>query len=239
MRVALTIATVAISLMTAGLARAQTPPDPVGYLAVSGWYKDLGVQARYQQAMLKSIHQHGYQKAVVGLPGVNLRVIEGNWAPRFLLLASFPNERKVKEFWWSDDYQEARKIRLDDAHLDVAQIDGLPGATPTMGEQSAYLVFFARLQDRDRFIREYAPFAPAVAEKHGGRFLVRAGRENIEALEGNWLNASMVVLEFPTIQALRTFWDSEEYRRLSDVRKATGLWSVIEIAPMPKAGPAK
>ncbi|GAB7551222.1 hypothetical protein NRB_07190 [Novosphingobium sp. 11B] len=213
---------------------AQTPlqaqtEQKSGYLIVSGWYKDAAVQRAYQPEMLKVIRQYDYEKAIVGLPGVNLRVLEGGWTPRFMLLARFPNQMRVKQFWWSDAYQEAREIRLDGAYLDVVTVQGLTGASPTMSTGNAYLVFLMHLKDREKFIKEYAPFAPAVVDKYSGKFIVRSGRENIELLEGNWPNQGIVVVQFPNTDALRNFWSSEEYRKLSEVRKLTGDWSVIEI----------
>ncbi|WP_454560603.1 DUF1330 domain-containing protein [Parapedomonas caeni] len=211
---------------------AQLQPAQSGYLVVSGWYKDLAVQRVYTDAMRKVIRDYGYQGAVVAMPVVNSRVLEGNWAPRFMILARFPSEQDVKQFWWSDAYQEVKKLRVGQSVLDVAEINGLPGVEATFGPESAYLIFYVRLTDQARFLKEYAPVAPAVVTRHGGKFLIRAGRGDIETLEGDWMNASMVVVEFPSAQALRAFWNSDDYRRLSEIRKQTGDWSVVEILPM-------
>ncbi len=238
MRTLIAAGAMALALATGSATTAQpaAPAQPTGpsagYLAVSGWYKDRAVQQAYTKAMTEVIRQHGYQGAVIGTPGLNLRVIEGDWLPRFMILARLPSEKNVKEFWWSDEYAEAKTIRLGEAYLDVAQVDGLPGAEPAMGPDSAYLVFFVKMTDQKRFFAEYAPFAPAVVAEHEGNFLIRSGRGDIETLEGDWLNASMVVVEFPSTEKLRAFWDSPEYKALSEVRKATGDWSVIEITPM-------
>ncbi|TXS91986.1 DUF1330 domain-containing protein [Parahaliea maris] len=203
-----------------------------GYLLVTGWYKDLGVQRAYTAEMTEVIRRYGYQGAAIGMPGVNLAVLEGEWTPRFMILAKFPSGDAVRKFWWSEDYQQAKKLRLGQGYLDVATVDGLPGTEARVDGEAAYLVFFADLKDRKTFLEQYAPFAPAVVARHGGEFVIRADRTQIESLEGDWINASLVVVEFPSVANLKAFWGSEDYQRLSRIRASTGKWSVVEILPM-------
>ena len=207
---------------------AATPP---GYIFVTGWYKDFGVQRAYNQAVVPVLRQHGYERSVLGMPGSNLRVVEGEWAPRMTLLIRFATEAHAKRFWWSDAYQEVKEIRAAVSALDIVQVDGVPGVMPLMNETSAYLVFYAAIADRARFAEEYLPFAPGVVKDFGGQFLVSAARGDAELLEGAYDNVSLVIVEFPTLDALTAFWESDDYRRLSDIRKATGRWSVVEISP--------
>lgn len=204
-----------------------------GYLLVTGWYRDAGIQREYTRAVAPVLAAHGYTGAVVGSHGVNMRVLEGDWRPGLsLLLIRFPSEAAAKAFWWSDEYRVLRNFRLEASSLDVLQIDGLPDVVPTMGADSAYLFFLAEVRDRERFVRDYAAQAPAVLHAHGGQFIVRQTREDSELLEGAHLPGSLIVVEFPDTDALRAFWDSEEYRRLSEVRMATGKWSVVEVLPL-------
>ncbi len=179
-------------------ARAQTPPT--GYLLVSGWYKDRGVQREYMRAVTPILQAHGYEKAVKG-------------------------------FWWSPEYQELKKIRAGASALDVLQVDGVAGVQPRMDGQSAYLVFLADIKDRKRFLEGYAPYAPDVVRAHGGEFLIRAAQADTELLEGAHLPGSLIVVEFPDADALRKFWNGEAYRRLSEIRRTTGKWSVVELVP--------
>lgn len=224
----------ALCLLAAASAPARSAEQgAAAYLGVMGWYKDAAAQREYTRVTADILRKHGYQGAIIGTPGLNLRVLEGNWTPRLLILASFPADKDVKRFWWSDDYRAARKIRLEQAHLDVAGIDGVPGVMPSRSPKSAHLVFFMKITDRAGFLKDYAPFAPSVVERHAGKFIIRTGREDIDALEGDWQNAGMVVVEFPDVERLRAFWTSDDYRKLSQVRKTTGDWSVVEIVPAP------
>lgn len=59
-------------------------------------------------------------------------------------------------------------------------------------------------------IEEYRKQVPATVEKYGGRFAVRGGK--FEVLEGTWQPKRVVVLEFPSVEQAKRWYDSEEYR---------------------------
>lgn len=224
---------VALAAQASG-ARAESPPT--GYLLVSGWYKDRGVQRDYMSRVTPILKANGYEKAVIAGTSHAMTVIEGDWIPGdVLILLKFPSERDVRRFWWSVEYQELKKLRAGASSLDVLQVDGVPGIQPRMDGRSAYLVFLADIKDRKRFLEGYAPFAPDVVRAHGGEFLIRASQADTELLEGAHLPGSLIVVEFPDAEALRKFWTSDAYRRLSEIRKTTGKWSVLQL--LPAAGP--
>lgn len=78
---------------------------------------------------------------------------------------------------------------------------------------SAYLLVDTHVRERDSPERKrYVEEAPKTVEKYGGRYLVRTGK--LEVLEGDWAPEILVVLEFPSMQALKRWYDSEEYRRI-------------------------
>jgi len=54
----------------------------------------------------------------------------------------------------------------------------------------------------------YRDLAAQSIERHGGRYLVRGGDQ--EVLEGEWSPATIIV-EFPTIEAARSWYDSSDY----------------------------
>ena len=53
---------------------------------------------------------------------------------------------------------------------------------------------------------------------HGGRFLVRGGA--VEVREGDPGIGRLVVLEFESVEAARTFYDSPEYQAVVPIREA-------------------
>lgn len=221
------------ALCVALLGSAALAEEPaVGYLLVSGWYKDRGVQREYMKAVTPVLKANGYETAVIAGMGYEAQVIEGDWVPGdVLILLKFGNEKQVRNFWWSPEYQEVKKIRARASALDVLQVDAVPGVRPRMDGRSAYLYFLADLKDRKRFVEQYAPHAPDVVRSYGGEFLIRASQADTELLEGSHLPGSLIVVEFPDGDSLQRFWDSAEYRRLSEIRRSTGKWSVVRLLP--------
>jgi uncharacterized protein (DUF1330 family) len=77
----------------------------------------------------------------------------------------------------------------------------------------------------------YKGYSAVVGEsiaKYGGRFLVRAGA--VHGLEGEWPARRRVILEFPTVEAAKTWWDSPEYAKPKAMRRAnsTGRLLLLE-----------
>ncbi|HEY3806385.1 MAG TPA: DUF1330 domain-containing protein [Kofleriaceae bacterium] len=73
---------------------------------------------------------------------------------------------------------------------------------------AAYLI--SRLDVSDpAAIAEYARRAPESIERYGGKYLVRRG--DVTVLEGEW-NPTLVIVEFPTVEAARQWYASPEYQ---------------------------
>jgi uncharacterized protein (DUF1330 family) len=70
-----------------------------------------------------------------------------------------------------------------------------------------------------------------MVEKHGGRFTVTSSEARI--VEGKWLPGRLVVVEFPTMQALREWYDSEEYRPLLEMRLKSSQSEAIMVEGNP------
>jgi uncharacterized protein (DUF1330 family) len=74
---------------------------------------------------------------------------------------------------------------------------------------------------------EYRRQVPATVEKYGGRFVVRGGAS--ETLEGDWGPKRVVVLEFPTMDALKRWYNSAEYKPLIALRQKNASGNVIAV----------
>jgi uncharacterized protein (DUF1330 family) len=74
---------------------------------------------------------------------------------------------------------------------------------------------------------EYRRQVPATIEKYGGRFVVRGGAS--ETLEGDWGPKRVVVLEFPTMEALKRWYNSAEYKPLIALRQKNASGNVIAV----------
>jgi uncharacterized protein (DUF1330 family) len=64
----------------------------------------------------------------------------------------------------------------------------------------------------------YRSRTAAIIERYGGHILVRGGA--IEVREGDPGIGRLVILEFPGVEAARTFYDSPEYQAILPIRQA-------------------
>jgi uncharacterized protein (DUF1330 family) len=91
----------------------------------------------------------------------------------------------------------------------------------------AYILVDCEVTDPQRY-EAYKALAPAAIARYGGRYLVRGG-ETVK-LEGNWTPKRVVVLEFPTLEAAKTFYDSPEYRTARDARAGAANMNLVAVA---------
>jgi uncharacterized protein (DUF1330 family) len=66
--------------------------------------------------------------------------------------------------------------------------------------------------------KEYTAHVPATIAKYGGRFVVRGGKAH--TLEGEWPERRRVLIEFPSVEAARKWFDSPEYEKPKAMRQA-------------------
>ena len=88
----------------------------------------------------------------------------------------------------------------------------------------AYFVVNIEVTDPEGFER-YRAEVPAVIARFGGRYLVRGGA--LHWIEGSLPLQRLVILEFPSMQAARAFYDSAEYAPLLKLRLATTRSDVV------------
>jgi uncharacterized protein (DUF1330 family) len=64
--------------------------------------------------------------------------------------------------------------------------------------------------------KEYAKRVPATIQQYGGKYLVRGGA--VTPKEGGWSPKRVVVLEFPSMEQARKWYDSPEYAPVLAIR---------------------
>ena len=87
----------------------------------------------------------------------------------------------------------------------------------------AFMIIQADITDPEQF-KEYAMRTPAVVAAHGGRYRVMRG--DMEQLEGPDDARKVVVSEWPSMDAARAFWNSDEYAELKKLREGAADVSV-------------
>jgi len=89
---------------------------------------------------------------------------------------------------------------------------------------AAYFIVDIDIRDA-AFLEEYRNRMPATLTKYGGRYIVRGGK--FEILEGNWGPKRLLLLEFPSVEHAKQWYDSEDYRPLKAMRLKASSSNVI------------
>lgn len=223
----------------------DNPSTTPGYMLVLGAFKNLGMQSEYSGISYGRLHANGYTGSIFGMPGENMQLLEGSWNPGPFVLVQFESEANVKQYWWDDEHHAAWKVVKPTTALDIFKFDGAPGSAGklsamTKQNTAAYLVFLkGKITDKETYNKEYIPFAGGVFQKYGARSVLSSSREQTELLNGSELDGWISVAEFESSEKLTEFLTSKEYTNLSEVRKATGEWSVLRIDPRDWAAVAR
>jgi len=103
---------------------------------------------------------------------------------------------------------------------------------------------YLSIKTKSRDAEQYAKYVQAVRElaaQWGSRYVVRS--RPVEALEGDpdqWGDYLLLVSEWPSVDAARRFWRSEEYQTVRKLRADAGEVHVVlaeELPPSPLRDP--
>lgn len=94
----------------------------------------------------------------------------------------------------------------------------------------AYLIADVTVTDPGRY-PDYVRLVPATLEPYGGRFIVRGGATEIA--EGDWQPQRLVIIEFPSLERAKAWYDSPEYAPAKRLRQqcSDGRLLFVEGAP--------
>jgi uncharacterized protein (DUF1330 family) len=82
----------------------------------------------------------------------------------------------------------------------------------------AYVICDIEVLDAEKY-EEYKKLGGASAAEFGGRYIVRGGA--VTPLEGEWAPKRLVVIEFPSVEKAKAWWDSPAYGKAKKIRHAT------------------
>jgi uncharacterized protein (DUF1330 family) len=89
---------------------------------------------------------------------------------------------------------------------------------------TGYIVADIEITDPDEY-QKYAQQTAATIERYGGKFLVRGGRS--ETLEGDWKTERLVILEFPSVEQAKKWYDSPEYSAIKGIRHRSAVSKML------------
>jgi uncharacterized protein (DUF1330 family) len=91
---------------------------------------------------------------------------------------------------------------------------------------SAYLIADVEVHDQNVYA-EYRRQVLPLIQKHRGRFIVRGGAH--EVLEGDWRPQRLVIIEFPDMATLKSWYQSAEYAKLIALRQGASRGSIVAV----------
>ena len=81
----------------------------------------------------------------------------------------------------------------------------------------AYVIFDARPIDREA-LKPYSEKAFETVEAFGGKLIARTS--NIDVREGDWAFNRMLIIQFPSMEAAQSWYDSPNYQEILPIRLA-------------------
>lgn len=224
------LAVCALALL-APVAPAQSPAaesSRPGYLLVMGTVTDRAALSRYGATLAPIYAQYGGRPIAVGGVGGKVRVLEGEFAHQSLVLSRFASIDGPNAFWWSPEYRRSVELRRGAGTFTVLRLKGVPGDAGPPAGKPAYLLSIADIRDRGK-LQPYAAAAMPLVKAAGARFLSSGGRKDIELLEGEFGNLTVNVLQFPSIEALRRFYEDPAYQQVIPIRQSAGDYVLLEV----------
>jgi uncharacterized protein (DUF1330 family) len=185
---------------------------------------DEEIYDEYQRRAIRSI-KSGKARALAATEQVI--GLEGDWCPRRLILIEYPDLSTLRSWYYSDEYQELKELRLRGARSDIRLVGGVEALSSfdRQGNEGYVLADVGEASGEE--IETYRSRVPASVERFGGRFIVRGGES--ERVEGNREPQRTVVIEFPSLEVARTWYDSDEYSELAALRQRNSSGSLFAV----------
>jgi uncharacterized protein (DUF1330 family) len=89
-----------------------------------------------------------------------------------------------------------------------------------------YVIVRVDITDRQQY-QKYLAVAPSIVQKYGGRVIARS--ETAVTLEGPEEKRKIVLIEFSSIERVRGFYDSPEYRHARGLRAESASGEMIVV----------
>ena len=91
---------------------------------------------------------------------------------------------------------------------------------------AGYLIAMIEVTDPQQYVK-YMSETPGAIAKFGGRFIVRGGEK--VTLEGPDENRRLAVVEFPSLERAREFYNSQDYQEVKRLREGAATVSIIAV----------
>jgi uncharacterized protein (DUF1330 family) len=97
---------------------------------------------------------------------------------------------------------------------------------------AAYMIVDAKVINDEQYAG-YRALSPAAIAAAGGKFIARGGQTTV--LEGHWNPNRVVLVEFPSYEGAKAFYDSELYKAARAQREgATEFFNAVIVEGLPQ-----
>lgn len=103
----------------------------------------------------------------------------------------------------------------------------MDGSKKEKGEMNKGYIIVRIKRTRQEGWSEYRTAVTKLISEYGGRYIVQGGM--VELLEGQYDGRQLVILEFPSIDIVRSFWHSAAYADVKALRDSSGeldAWAI-------------
>ena len=150
---------------------------------------------------------------------------EGDWLPERFVLAEYKDMETVKAWYYSPEYKELTKLRQSASTGNLVFAEGAgPHVQARETGTAAYLIGDIEVTDPDTYAR-YVAGVPDTVAAYGGAYLIRG--VSGEVIEGTWTPKRLVVLEFESMERLKSWYNSPEYADLKKLRQSASRGNLI------------
>jgi uncharacterized protein (DUF1330 family) len=91
---------------------------------------------------------------------------------------------------------------------------------------AAFLIARVNILDMNKY-KQYLNVSPKIIEKYGGKYIARAG-ETV-TLEGPEETRRVVIIEFPSLQRAKEFYNSIEYQEAKNLRNDAAIGELLVV----------
>jgi uncharacterized protein (DUF1330 family) len=91
---------------------------------------------------------------------------------------------------------------------------------------SAYLIATIEVTDWEQY-QEYTKASSRAVAQYGGKFIVRGGDKI--TLEGPEETRRIVVIEFPSMEQIKRYYDSKEYQEAKQLRQGAAMATFVAV----------
>jgi len=168
------------------------------------------------------------------------------------VISKWPSVERIREFWYSDDYQQVMKLREGTGSFTVIAVpgfpeDGLPGSILStaaavdlaahQGRQPTYMLVQGTI-DEAGALDGYRDFIQPMLKQRNGYYIFMARPGDVTVLEGEWNEAkSVLVSQWPSAELARDFWYSDAYQKEA-IPMRTGK-SAFDVVLIPGMAPSQ